>query len=303
MLKPLHLVTLRQVCESGSFAIAARELGYTASAVSQQISSLEKDTGLALFEREPHGIRATAAAHRLVELSKRVLATLDDFGYEVRELATGSTGRIRVGSFPTASVRLVPPALSAFTRRYPRAEVLLEEGEPDELIPPLVEGDLDMALVYEYGLSPRQWPKGLTAHPLLRENLLLLRPRHRAPSAKLPALAGERWITSREDTAGAQSLTRLCAAAGFTPTVAFRSNNYDVVRQLVATMLGVTIVPALAHVPDDRILATRLTRRSAHRTVLALHREANTNPLLGDVLATLRQAVPRGAPNVIALDS
>lgn len=291
MLKPLHLVTLREVCRTGSFALAARELGYTASAVSQQIAALEKDTGLVLFEREARGVRATAAAHRLVELSKRTLATLEDLGYEVRELATGSTGRLRLGSFPTASVRLVPATLSAFTRRYPRAEILLEEGEPDELIPMVVDGALDLALVYEYALTPRQWPDGLAVHRLLREDLFLLRPRRQGASAELAQLAGARWITSGEGTGGALSLVRLCAAAGFTPTVTFRSNNYDVVRQLVAAALGVAIVPALGHVPDDRILATRLELPSAYRGVVALHREANSNPLLGDVLTTLRQAV------------
>lgn len=108
---------------------------------------------------------------------------------------------------------------------------------------------------------------------------------------ELSVLARERWITSRESTGGALSLARLCAAAGFTPTVAFRSNNYDVVRQLVAASLGVAIVPALGHVPDDRILATPLDSPSACRRVVALHREANSNPLLDDVLTTLRQAV------------
>lgn len=291
MVKPLLLVTLREVCRTGSFALAARELGYTASAVSQQIAALEKDTGLVLFEREARGVRATAAAHRLVELSQRVLATLEDFGYEVRELATGTTGRLRLGSFPTASVRLVPPTLSAFTRRYPRAEILLEEGEPEELIPRVIDGALDLALVYEYGLTPQSWPDGLAAHHLLREDLLLLRPRDHGPGAELSELAGERWITSREGTGGALSLARLCAAAGFVPVVTFRSNNYDVVRHLVAARLGVAVVPALGHVPDDRVVATPLRLPAAHRTVVALHREANGNPLLADALATLRQVV------------
>jgi DNA-binding transcriptional LysR family regulator len=121
MLKPLHLLTLKAVVHSGSFAVAARDLGYTASAVSQQISALEKESGLVLFEREAHGIRPTAAAHRLVDLSARVLAALDDLDHEVRELAGGATGRLRLGSFPTADVRLVPSALSAFVEAHPRA--------------------------------------------------------------------------------------------------------------------------------------------------------------------------------------
>ncbi|PZG52797.1 LysR family transcriptional regulator [Spongiactinospora gelatinilytica] len=294
MLKPLHLLTLRAVCRTGSFATAGRELGYTASAVSQQMAALEKDSGLALFEREARGVRATAAAYRLAELSERVLADLADLGRQTRELAGGATGRLRLGSFATASVRLIPATLSAFAGRYPRVEILLEEGEPDELLPLVQDGTLDLALVYEYGLTPRQWPDGLTAHHLLREDLLLLRPGHAHPEPpELSALAGERWIASREGTGGALSLTRLCAAAGFAPAVAFRSDNYDVVRQLVAATLGVAIVPALGHVADERVQATRLDSPAAHRDVLALHRAANTNPLLPAALATLHRSVLR----------
>ncbi|WP_338897072.1 LysR substrate-binding domain-containing protein [Streptomyces sp. TG1A-60] len=296
MLKPLHLLTLRAVLRGGSFAIAARDLGYTASAVSQQISALERETGLVLFEREAHGVRPTAAAHRLVDLSDHALAALDDLDRHVRELATGVTGRLRLGSFPTAGVRLVPSALSAFTESRPRAQIQLEEGEPEELVAALGSGDLDIALVYEYGLSPRRWPGSLVRHRLLREDLALLRARDSGLSAQLPRLSRARWITSREDTAGAESLVRLCAAAGFEATIAFRSNNYDVVRELVSAGLGVAVVPALGHAPSDTVEATRLTQRSAHRTVLALHRRENSNPLLATMLDSLRRAIPVDEP-------
>ncbi|MER5214403.1 LysR substrate-binding domain-containing protein [Streptomyces sp. NPDC002838] len=303
MLKPLHLLTLKAVVRSGSFAVAARDLGYTASAISQQISALEKETGLILFEREAHGIRPTTAAHRLVDLSARVLAALDDLDHEVRELASGATGRLRLGSFPTAGVRLVPSALSALVETHPRAQVQLEEGEPEELVAALCGGDLDVALVYEYGLSPRQWPDGLARHPLLREDLVLLRAPDSGPSPKLAQLAQARWITSREGTAGARSLVRLCAAAGFDAQVAFRSNNYDVVRELVSARLGVAVVPALGHVPSAGIEATRLTQRSAHRDVMAVHLTENSNPLLAGLLDALRRAVPAQEPYLHAAAS
>ncbi|MBD3003560.1 hypothetical protein IEJ02_05355 [Streptomyces sp. 5-10] len=86
-----------------------------------------------------------------------------------------------------------------------------------------------------------------------------------------PCLAGlsrARWITSREDTAGALSLARLCAAAGFEAAVAFRSNNYGVVRELVSAGLGVAIVPGLGHSPGGSAKATRPAQRSAYRRVM-----------------------------------
>ncbi|WP_214106919.1 LysR substrate-binding domain-containing protein [Acrocarpospora catenulata] len=157
-------------------------------------------------------------------------------------------------------------------------------------------------MVYEYGLSPRQWPTGVRTLALVREDLLLLRPSGETGPPDLSRLADRQWITSREGTAGDLSLARLCAFAGFTPTIAFRSNDYDVVRELVAHMGGVAVVPALGHVPDERISAVSLlSQASAHRTVLAIHREGNANPVLGDFLAALSQAVPQDADHLLAL--
>lgn len=93
-------------------------------------------------------------------------------------------------------------------------------------------------------------------------------------------------------TAGALSLTRLCASAGFTPEIAYRSNNYDVVRKLDVATGGVAVVPALGDAPDERITATQLPQDSAFRTVFAMHRSGNANPLFTTFLATMYQAVP-----------
>jgi DNA-binding transcriptional LysR family regulator len=287
--RPQHLRTFHVVCRSGSFAVAARELGYTSSAVSQQIAALERETGLVLFERRAHGIRPTAAAHRLVELSRPVLAGLDELDHQVRRLAAGAAGRIRLGSFPTASVRIVPPVLSAFVAEHPGAEVSLVEEEPDDLVELLVDGRLDVALLYEYGLCPRQWPAGVATRPLVHEDLLLLQPADGAQAGRLSQLAERRWITSRDGTDGALSLARLCAGAGFTPSIAYRSNDYDVVRELVAATGGVAVVPALGHSPDARVAATRLPQRGAHRTVLVAHR-GSPNPLLAGFMDVLYRA-------------
>ncbi|GAA1005842.1 LysR family transcriptional regulator [Acrocarpospora pleiomorpha] len=296
-----HLVTLQAVHRTGSFATAARELGYTSSAVSQQIAALEKDTGLVLFDREARGVRMTAAAHRLVELSRRVLASVDELEHQVRQLATGASGRIRLGSFPTGNVGLVPRVLPDFAADRPGIEVTLEEGEPDTLVGALVEGALDVAFLYEYGFCPRQWPEDVTTEPLFREDLLLLRRAGSGPPAELSRLADQSWITSAEGTAGATSLTRLCAAAGFVPRIRFRSNNYDVVRELVVGMGGVAVAPALGHRADNRIDATRLHHERANRTVLAAYRSSNSDPILADFLRATRRAVPERVPYLTSM--
>ncbi|MFC9250437.1 LysR family transcriptional regulator [Amycolatopsis thailandensis] len=297
MIRIPHLVTLRAVHRTRSFAVAARELGYTSSAVSQQIAALEKDTGLILFEREAHGIRATAAADRLIELSRPVLADMDELNGQVRKLASGTIGRIRFGCFPTGNVRLTPNILAGFATTRPGAEVTLDEEEPGALSKMLVSGELDVALLYEYSLRPHEWPDELTTHPVLREDLLLLRRSDSRLPPELRALRNESWITSAAGTAGAVSVTRLCASAGYEPVILFRSNNYAVVRELVAATGSVALVPALGHQDDERITASPVPGE-AYRTVRIAYRARNSNPLLGDFLASIRDAVPHGYAHI-----
>jgi len=297
VLNPLHLRTLVEVVAVGSFAAAARALGYTASAVSQQISALERAVGVELFEREAHSIRPSAAALFIAERGAELLAGLDGFEQEVQAMVQGRRGRIRLGTFPTASARLVPHAVARLTADRPDADIALDEAEPDDVLPLVLAGDLDLALVYTYDLVPRTWPDDLTVVPLLDEALLLLLPddhpaaRHR--TVRPDELKDVRWIASRDGTAGATCLTRLCAAHGFTPRTTFRSNDYGVVQALVAAGVGVALVPALGYTEHPGTTARGLRGTRLGRHVAAVHRKANNNPLLRDALAALTAACDR----------
>ncbi len=292
MLNPVHLRTLVEVVKTGSFAEAARRLGYTSSAVSQQISALERAVGVTLFEREAHSIRAAGAAVMIAERGGELLAAFDGFEHEVKAMVQGLRGRLRIGTFPTASARVVPKALAMLTAALPDAEIRLDEAEPDDVLPLVLTGELDLALVYAYDLVPRTWPEELTVVPLLDESLLVLVPAEH-PAARndvrLEELGDERWIASRDGTAGATCLTRLCAAAGFAPRIAFRSNDYEVVQSLVAAGVGVALVPALGYkaLPGTHVMPLR--HKPLRRHVHVVHRTANTNPLLSDAVSALRQ--------------
>jgi DNA-binding transcriptional LysR family regulator len=291
MLNTIHLRTLLAVLRTGTFADAARELNYTASAVSQQIAALERTTGVELFEREAHGIRPTSFAYLLRDRSAPLVARLDELQDEVSGLSSGRRGRLRLGSFPTASTWIVPEALSDFLTKRPLTQVLLDEGEPEELLPALMDGVLDIALVYEYAMVPRAWPEGLSITEIRVEDLILLLPAaHRRAGVRglvLEDLSDDLWIAAKEGAAGSLSLQRLCASAGFSPHINFRSNNYDVIRGLVRAGLGVALVPALGYRPVAGVSA-RLTRlRGAVRCVRALYRTKNANPVLRDALDAL----------------
>lgn len=293
MLNPVHLRTLAMVVLTGSFADAARRLGYTASAVSQQIAALESSVRMPLFDRDPHSVRPTPAAEFLAERSHEALAALSALEDDVRAMADGIIGRLRLGSFPTASEHLLPRALPVLISEDSRLEIHLDEGEPDELVPLLNDQELDLAIVYRYDLVPRSWPKGLRATKLLVEDLFLLLPTgHRlvGQPVTLGDLREEKWISTREGSSGASSLRRICAQADFDPNVDYRSNDYDVVRGLVRSGLGIALVPALGHIVSEGVEVTRVEDLNVHRHVIALHRAAKVNAAVSSAIRSLQAA-------------
>ncbi len=291
MLNPLHLRTLTTVLQTGSFAVAARQLGYTPSAVSQQIAALERAVRLPLFERDARSVRPTPAAAFLAARGQEVLAALGVLQDDLRALADGVLGTVRLGSFPTASQHLLPGGLTALATSHPCVEVLLDEGEPAELAPRVQDGDLDVALVYRYTRVPGRRPSALSVTPLLREDLVLLLPSGHPLSGveeiRLEQLQDAVWVTTRHGTEGAACLQRLCAEAGFEPRVSYRSNDYAVVRGFVRSGLGVALVPVLGHGPGPGVVAARLARTGAHRHVGLLTRADARNPAVDGVITAL----------------
>lgn len=293
MLNPIHLRTLQECVRTGSFAEAGRVLGYTASAVSQQMVLLERAVGATLFERAARSARSTGLALRLAERSRDALGALDGLEREMRAMVVGDEGSLRLASFATANSRVLPEVLATVVAQRPQAEVQLDEGEPDEVIDGVLDGVVDAAVVFEYDLDPRQWPIELCAEELLAEPLRVALPdSHRlagAAEVELHDLEDDAWICTRQDTAGARSLVRLSAASGFVPRIIFRSNDYSVVRDLVARGLGVAVLPGLA-IEDHRIRIVRIAGWQPHRRVKTLYRKQNTNPLLPIALECLAKS-------------
>jgi DNA-binding transcriptional LysR family regulator len=292
VLAPTQLQTLRVVLSTGSFAAAAAELNYTASAVSQQMSALERATGLVLFERSPHSIRPTEHATLLADRSTELLAILDGLDREVAAIARGEVGQLRIGSFPTASARLLPQALAALSSQRPGVDIAVDEGELDSLLPRLLSGELDLALAYRYEAVPAGWPDQLVETVLLREPLSVLLPQQHplaaAGPARLASFAEDRWVAPLAGSPGALNLDRLAARAGFRPRISFRSNDYSVVHGLVAAGLGVALVPGLALNDTAGVHPLALAGRGQRRTVLALHRPSARNSLLAAALTAIR---------------
>lgn len=296
MINFTQLKALCEVVREGSFAAAGRRLGYTASAIAQQVASLERSAGVTLFEREARGIRATPAARYVAARGEEVLMAIEDFGTELVGLAGGAHGQIRFGSFPlrSASRVVVPKVLATLLEAHPDADVQLDEGNTASLLAGVVDGRLDLAVVHQYVLVPEHWPAGINVVELMNEELHVILPAEHPSSAatdfRLEDLSNERWISTQDDAVSAKSLRRICASHGFVPRVAFRSNDYDVVRGLVRAGAGVAIVPQMGYSPDSGVRRIRLEEWTPGRQVLAVHRSGNSNPLLAEGLAVLTQA-------------
>ncbi len=294
MINPLQLRTLQTVVRTGSFADAARELGYTPSAVSQQIALLERQVRMTLFERSPRSITPTPMALTIAEMARETLLSLDALDEEIAALAEGRIGMLRVGSFPTASQRILPASISHYWRSHENIRIELDEAEADTLSRQLIDGRVDLALTYRYDLVPRTPLDGLTALPLLDEDLLLLL-EHNDPLTERGGICwadvGDRtWVTPLVGTAGTECLQRLCGAAGFEPRIAFRSNDYAVIHEFVRRGLGVALVPALSHTPSPGIKSATVAGLTARRRVQVIRRSRSGNPAVADFIASLQAA-------------
>ncbi|MBF4136140.1 LysR family transcriptional regulator [Streptomyces albidoflavus] len=249
MIEARHLRVLRAVAATGSFSAAARELGCTQPAVSQQMKALESSAGTPLLIRTGREMRLTQAGEALTRHAAGILAGLTAAEEEVAAIAGLRAGRVRLVSFPSGSSSLVPAALAALRAAHPGTRVSLEEAEPPRSAELLRAGDCDIALAFRYAgaTAPDEWDD-LVVRPLLADRLVGLVPEgHRladAASAGIGELAADPWIAGCPRCR--RQLVEVCETEGFTPRIDFATDDYPAVLGLVAAGLGVGVLPALA---------------------------------------------------------
>ncbi|MFI6726576.1 LysR family transcriptional regulator [Streptomyces sp. R-74717] len=247
MIEARHLRVLRAVATTGSFSAAARELGCTQPAVSQQMKALEASAGTTLLIRTGREMRLTQAGEALVRHASGILAGLTAAEEEVAAIAGLRAGRVRLVSFPSGSSTLVPGALAALRAAHPGTRVSLVEAEPPRSVEMLREGDCDIALAFRYGASGAEWDD-LVVRPLLADRLIGLVPEgHRlagSAAVGIAELADESWIAGCPRCRS--QLVEVCEESGFTPRIDFATDDYPAVIGLVGAGLGVAVLPELA---------------------------------------------------------
>ena len=248
MLDSRRLRVLLQVARSGSLAAAAEELGYTPSAISQQIRALERELGTMVFQRRGRGIVLTDPGRALVAHAERIVDALGAAEAEVQAIGGLHAGLLRLGWFSTAGAILVPRAIALFRERHPHVELVLEEADPDECAHRLRKGELDLAVVYEFRLD-EPLPPDLRLAPLLEDRLhIAVPPNHRLAHRRrirMAELADDTWIQGVRYGSTVATLPAACREAGFEPRIGFQTDDPMAWQGLVAAGVGVAVIPKL----------------------------------------------------------
>jgi DNA-binding transcriptional LysR family regulator len=250
MLDVIRLRVLVAVARHGSVTAAARALNYAQPSISHHIARLEAETGARLLQRAGRGVRLTDAGRLLAERAEEIIGRLDAAEAELAAHVGLREGRVRLAAFPSALGTIVPAAAARLEAQTPGMDLMLTEAEPPEALRMLRAGYVDVALVFQHYQAdadpepPSASPEGTRGRLLLDEPVHLVTAAQAGPRPpELADYAGHRWIAGCERCRS--YLIRQCALAGFTPKVAFTTDDYVAVQALVAAGLGVTTLPGL----------------------------------------------------------
>jgi DNA-binding transcriptional LysR family regulator len=286
-----RLRLLREVALRGSIAAAARALGLTPSAVSQQLSVLEREADTALLDRSPRGVTLTGAGLRLAQRAGEVMEVLAWARADLDQLADTLSGPVRLASVASAAAALVSPAVLALRLDQPEIAVSVLAAEPARSVELLLRDDIDVALIDEYDYVPMAVPDALRAFELLSEELVIVRAAGAgAPVPKrLAELADADWVMPPDDAACGQAVRSACRAAGFEPHVVWETDDMLLLARAVGAGHGVAVLPPLAVADTGGVRATPLRDPVLRRRLVALARvSAATRPVVSAVLAQLQ---------------
>jgi DNA-binding transcriptional LysR family regulator len=333
MLDVTRLRVLVAVARHGSVTAAAHALNYAQPSVSHHLARLEAETGTKLVQRAGRGIRLTDAGRLLAERGVEVIGRLDAAENELAVFAGLRAGRLRLAAFPSALSTIVPAAAAILHERHPSVDLRLTEAEPPEAVRMLRAGYVDVALVFRHEAadsgragsrdtlaapgraSQDDDPVQVTEQDDLREQVLLSEAVHLimpdtavcggepplAPAvtelwaADLARLAEYRWIAGCDRCR--EHLLLQCASAGFTPRIAFTTDDFVAAQALVTAGLGVTLLPGLA-LRAARNPGVRTARlRGTRRCVVAVRYGEPPDPPATAVLLDALRLAASGSPS------
>jgi molybdate transport repressor ModE-like protein len=290
-----RLRLLREVDLRGSIAAAAREVGLTPSAVSQQLAILEREAGAPLLERSPRGVLLTGAGQALVARARSILELLEEARADLDRLTGELSGHVRIGTVASAAAALVSEAAIRLTAEHAALQLSVTVVEPTRSIDQLLNGDVDIAIVDVYDGVPVPMPDYLLATDLCTEPLVVISAVGALPgrgALTLAELSGAGWVMPPLEAACGQAVRFACRGEGFEPQVRWETDDMLLLVRAVAAGHGIAVLPRLAVADNVAEIDIRpLAQPAMSRRLLALTRSSSQErPIIRAALDELVKA-------------
>lgn len=265
----MQIQQLRYFCavaRTGSFTRAAENEHVAQPSLSQQIRKLEDELGTRLFDRLGRAVRLTQFGQALLPRAEGILRRVDEAKLEIQEMAGTEQGKLVIGAIPTMAPYFLPARLASFARKFPRVEISVIEGVTSELVQLVQRGSIDLALL-ALPVAAGQ----CLCRELFRERMFLALPeRHRlagSAEVRLTEIENEPFLLLKEGHCFRESTLAVCGRARLKPHVVFESGQFTTILAMVATGMGVSVVPemAVARIPGCRFVP--VAEEAAYRRV------------------------------------
>ncbi|MFI5695804.1 LysR family transcriptional regulator [Kribbella sp. NPDC051586] len=292
-----RLRALHAVAQYGSVNRAAEVLGYTPSAVSQQLAKLERETRTTLVERQGRGIVLTDAAQQLASTAARILELVEDAELTLDEQRGQAIGTLSIAAFPTAARGLLPAALVRLLHEHEGLDIRVRETDPFEAVAAVNRGEVDVAVVHDWHNTPLALPEGLSRAKLGTDPADVLVPAsHRLAGkefVRAEDLVGERWICQPTGSICHEWLIRTMRRAGVEPDVAYSIAEYQTQLAMLARGIGIGLLPRLGRGPvPDGVVVVPLQPAPTRRLYAVWRTTTSRRPAIAVTLATLKSAWP-----------
>jgi molybdate transport repressor ModE-like protein len=292
-LSAFHLQLLGEVQRAGSLAGAARALGVSPPAVSQQVARVEDELGVAVVNRGSRGASLTELGAALAEHGRAITDHVEAAAEDSDRLLGRHARRLRVGAVASTVQPILADALATIRLRYPDSELSVVEVGSDTGVELVADGSLDLAVVAGYGAVPAH--EGLALHELSVDELLLAVPddhalaAHPRTTVDLRDLEGDAWVSGAPGRRHRVQLDVLAAGFGFVPRVTFETESFQVAQALVSAGVAVAIVPATARLALSGVRHYRITGEPTRLLYAVTAQSVKHLPLAEPMLAAIRQ--------------
>lgn len=278
MLDLHRLSLLRELSLRGTITAVAATTGLSPSAISQHLSTLEREAGVPLLRRSGRTLTLTPAAQRLVERTEELLATMERAEAELHDTSSDVTGTVHLAIFQSASLALLPGALLLLQDRHPHLRVVATQREPAAALEDTWVRDVDLVVAEEYPHHSAPHYPGVERTDLTHDELLLAVPRRGPLADAVETLAGARdlpWVMEPRPAASRNFAEQQCRLAGFEPDVRFETTDLQTHAQLVENGLALALIPGLMWRGREIDAHQRRLPERPHRTVFSAARSSS----------------------------